>query len=208
MIFRYNPYELVYMYRTGDPYALTLLKEAYGGFLNTLVEQTVSATPEFLQEREDLFLECLLALHDALDCYREDRESSFSTFLTVLARRRIWRYTRKKLEHKRLSGKKEVFLEDAISETECWYDVLRQRSRMYEPEYATEYRCLIEKLDHMFMNMKTQDQRVLYSWIQGETYTAASERLGLSSKAYDGRLNRLRSRVRNIENPPPKKYLA
>ena len=208
MIFRYNPYELLYMYRTGDPHALTLLKEAYGGFLNTLVEQTTVSSPDCLQESEDLFLECLLALHDALNCYREDMESSFSTFLTVLARRRIWRYTRKKSEPKRFNGKRDVFLEDAVSETECWYDVLSQRSRMFEPEYATEYRCLVEKLDAMFMKMKTEDQRVLYSWMQGEGYREASARLGLSSKAYDGRLNRLRARVRNAGNPPPKKYLA
>lgn len=208
MIFRYNPYELLYMYRTGDPNALGMMTEAYGGFLNTLVEQTISSSPEFARDRDDLFMECLMALYDAVNCYRRDMDSSFSTFLTVLARRRIWRVLKPKLKNMYELSVREVFLEDAVTETECWYDVLSQQSGMYEPEFFTAYNELREKLDGMFLKMKSEDQRVLYSWMHGEPYKAASAKLGLSEKAYDGRLNRLRTRVRKAGRPEPPERMA
>lgn len=208
MIFRYNPYELLYMYQTGDPMALGMMAEAYGGFLNTIVEQTIMSCPQFSRERDDLFMECLLALHDAADCYRMDMESSFSTFLTVLSRRRIWRMLRPKLRNICEAGTKEVYLEDAITETECWYDVISQRGRMYEPEYFTAYQDLREQLDAMFLKLRKEDQRVLYSWIQGDNYRKASEKLGMTLRAYEGRLNRLRTRVRQKGSPQQPERMA
>lgn len=192
----YNPYELLYMYRTGDPHALGMLTQAYGGFLNNIVQTVITSNPEFACYRDDLYLECLIALKDAVECYREDRETSFSTFLTVVARRKLWRYLRPLIRQKAEIRGKTMYLEDAVTEKGCLYDVISQNDCFSDPVFFTEYNCLYELLDHLIMKMKTDDRRIIYAWMRGENYKIASDRLGLSSKAYDGRLNRIRRKVR------------
>lgn len=205
---RYNPYELLYMYRTGDPNAFGMMMQAYGGFLMNIVESALAGNPDFEHMWEDMYQECLLGLKDAMERYREDMESSFSTFLTIVARRRLWRYLKPIVQKKLESRGKLLNLEDAVNEHECWYDILPQSNSMNDPVFCMNYNRLKEDLDHLIIDMKETDRAVLYAWMMGETYQQASARLGLSVKAYDGRIHRVKQKVRKFSALPEQRYQA
>lgn len=193
---RYNPYELLYMYRTGDPHALGMLTKEYGGFLMNIVENSLTGLPDLIHMWEDMYQECLLGLQDAVECYREDKDSSFSTFLTIVARRRLWRYLKPVMRQRNQMKGKACYLDDAVNEHNSWYDILPQSDALNDPVYFADYNRMRENLDRMINDMKADEKAMIYAWMQGETYVSASARMGLSKKAYDGRMTRVRQKVR------------
>lgn len=192
----YNPYELLYMYRTGDPHALGMLTKTYGGFLMNIVETSLTGMPDLVHMWEDMYLECLLGLQDAVECYREDKESSFSTFLTIVARRRLWRFLKPVIRQRNQLKGKAYYLDDAVNEHGSLYDVLPQMDMLNDPVFFADYNRLKENLDQMICGMRADEKAMIYAWMQGESYVAASARMGMSKKAFDGRMNRVRNKVR------------
>lgn len=188
-----NPYELIYMSRMGDENAQTTLFLQCEGLLNMLVNQTIQRYPCVRHYRDDLLQEARISLFKAIQSYQEGKNASFKTFVGLVVKRRIWNVVRNlmvEFQHKGFDG---VSLDD---EEINYYEILEQSNRMAEPEYYMQYQTAANELEKEISLLNEEEKDVLACWMANESYRSASEKLGLSEKQYDGRLQRVKKRIK------------
>ena len=173
-----NPYELIYMSRMGDEYAQTTLFLQYEGLLNALVNQTLLAYPTVRRYRDDILQEARISLFQAINQYQESKSASFKTFVCLVVKRRIWNVVRDILVEYQHKGFDSISLDD---QEVNYYEILEQNNRLAEPEYYMQYQNAANRLS---------------CWMASESYQEASKRLGLSKKQYDGRLQRVKRKIK------------
>lgn len=192
-----NPYELLYLYRLGEERALNILFKQYEPLFISIVDNAISMRKELNIYREDLMQEARCAMMEAIESYREDRNASFSTFLAVIVKRRVWKVLRLYLNGNKVQLHDCTYLED---ETECGtslYNLFHQTDHMAEPEFYTRYRVAEENLYDAIQDMTEMERKILTSWLNEETYEAASKNCGIGVRGYDGRLQRLKKKIKN-----------
>lgn len=192
-----NPYELLYMYRLGDEKALNMLFKNYEALFVSIVDNAVSTRRELHIYREDLMQEARCAMLEAIESYREDRNASFSTFLAVVAKRRIWKVLRYYLNGTRVQFHECVYLEDETESGTKLYNLFSQPDRMAEPEFYTNYRVAEDALYDTVQDMTEMERKILHAWMSEESYEIASKHCGIGVRGYDGRLQRLKKKIKN-----------
>ena len=191
-----NPYELLYMSRCGDEWSLQALFNLYAkdisGYINTL---TKKYTPLKIY-REDLIQEAYISLYSATNSYREDCDCGFKTFMMVVIRHRIWNIMRHYCSTSHMPMHEVLSTEQYIRDTEATYDALRSTDGLCEPEYHLRFKTIREDVDKVIEDLDELDKEVLEAWLNDESYKDASTRLGISYKKYDGRLQKVRKKIR------------
>ena len=175
-----NPYELIYMSRMGDEYAQTTLFLQYEGLLNALVNQT-------------LLQEARISLFQAINQYQESKSASFKTFVCLVVKRRIWNVVRDILVEYQHKGFDSISLDD---QEVNYYEILEQNNRLAEPEYYMQYQNAANRLQEEIGLLDEEERDILSCWMASESYQEASKRLGLSKKQYDGRLQRVKRKIK------------
>ncbi len=196
----YNPYELIYMIRTGDQVALEMLIEQYTPVINTFIKTAMITYPAYQPYVEDFRLEARMAVVDAVDTYRNDTEASFDTFLHVVLKRRISNLLRKHRSQAPLYSRNNLQLDMMVNEEESYYDLIEQKNPMNNPTYYTEYNMANERLEECINGLSTAERAVLECLRRRETYAEAAARLNCTTKAYDGKVQRVRRKIRKAVN--------
>lgn len=189
-----NPYELLYMYRMGDRYAEKRLYTIYKPYAEMVVRTFLKKNEYLRGYEEDLSQECMIAVFTAVKRYRQDKDSSFRTFVNVLVKRRLFQKAKWYRNSLFAEGKIVTEWDDEITES-LQRSELTQKYRMYEPEYYLKYRIAEENLMNSFSYMSKQDRKVLALWDTGKSYVEAAESLGCTSKQYETRLRSLRKSI-------------
>ncbi len=191
-----NPYELLYMSRTGDTYAVRALFHLYKPILIHEVRNAVAACPCLNIYWDDLMQEGMLALCKAADTYREDRGSSFATFLTIVIRNTMITYTRT-VKRKQLGQVNHMYsLDSMISENNPAIETLEQKNRLTDPEYVLRMNQAREALLEQISKLNPREQQVLLSWLNGSSYSSSAREMGITTKQFDGRKQRVRKKIR------------
>lgn len=191
-----NPYELLYMSRTGDAYAARALFHLYKRILVHEARNAVEVCPCLNGYWDDLMQEGILALYKAIDTYREDRQSSFSTFLTIVIKNAMITYVRN-VKRKRQGNVQHLFsLDSMISENNPVLEMLEQKNRLTDPEYVFRMHQARESMMEQVSMLNPDEQQVLLSWMEGNSYQECAEQMGITTKQYDGRKQRLRKKIR------------
>jgi RNA polymerase sigma factor, sigma-70 family len=188
-----NPYELIYMSRMGDEYAQTTLFLQYEGLLNALVNQTLLAYPTVRRYRDDILQEARISLFQAINQYQESKSASFKTFVCLVVKRRIWNVVRDILVEYQHKGFDSISLDD---QEVNYYEILEQNNRLAEPEYYMQYQNAANRLQEEIGLLDEKERDILSCWMASESYQEASKRLGLSKKQYDGRLQRVKRKIK------------
>jgi len=192
-----NPYELMYMSFTGDEYAQKALFKCYENELRAYVNTVICRYRPLQIYRDDLMQEMQIAFWNAVYAYREDKRCSLRTFVHMVTERRIQAVLRSYCGGGRVSAHEVIPYDPEIAENRSFYENVRDRNRMNEPEYAYRFALAGEKLVRIIGSLSTTDRMVMEAWMNEESYAEASSRIGLSYKQYDGRLQRIRRKIRN-----------
>jgi len=190
-----NPYELLYYLRFEDSFAMKELLRIYQPAIMCL---TRAALPlELGAYEDDLAQEAMIALLDAAECYREDKDCGFSTFATLVIRRRIssliLRYQRRMQYENAVYMSGDCLLCEGSRNTHA--DMVENRDLMSRPEFYLAYRLAEEKLQKILDSMKKEDRRILMEAAQ-LPYRDACVRNQMSCTSYGNKLYRLRAKVK------------
>ena len=192
-----NPSELLYMCRMGDAHAQYRLFAQYEGLLTSLVNQTIQVYPPVKNYKDDLLQEARLGLLVAIHCYREDNQASFKTFLCIIAKRRVWNVLRQLSTIGRNEGADILALDAMMNEDETFYDVVEQQNQMFNPEYYYQYVDAFKQMTQGIMSLSHREVDVMRSWYDGDCYEEAARNQNCTVKAYDGRLQRVRAKIKD-----------
>ena len=190
---RDNPYELMYMNRMGDGYAQRALYEQF----HNLIGFCVNRFPHWYAQRyeDEMFALGLRALQEAVNTYRFDRQASLATFATRVITHRLSKFV-KSLQNAQM----ETVSLDAIlkgRENFIGHECIGEPAGMKEPEYALHYEQALASLAESVRQMSVKEKRVMACWQRSLTYAQGAQLLGMTGKAYDCTLQRVRSKVRN-----------
>ena len=187
-----NPYELLYMIRTGDPYAEKELYESYKGFIIDIVDSIIHNDQRLMIYRDDLIQDGQIAMVDAVDYYREDRDAGFNTFLNVVVKHAVNRALYKKYIRESI-----VQLHKTTS-----YEDLNDRSlfscqhSLMDPVYHLHMHEAEDCLWKTVEGMNRKEKAVFYSVVRQEPCGYAAERLQMSYSAYANKKMRVRKKLR------------
>ncbi|MBR3344667.1 MAG: sigma-70 family RNA polymerase sigma factor [Solobacterium sp.] len=191
-----NPYELLYMSRTGDTYAVRALFNLYKPILIHEVKNAIEVCPCLNIYWDDLMQEGMLALYKAAEAYREDRGSSFATFLTIVIKNTMITYTRT-VKRKQQGRVNHMYsLDSMISENNPAIELLEQKNRLTDPEYVLRMNQAMDQLMEQISKLNPREQQVLLNWMNGNSYTQSAREMGITTKQFDGRKQRVRKKIR------------
>lgn len=185
-----NDYELLYMIRQQDEMAFQYLFKKYEYYLKALIAENWKCSFSLFDESDLLQLSYLKVL-DAVDCYRENKDCSFLTYMTLCVVRYLAGLRRMEIRHK-----PPFSLQNEIREASrvVYEDRLENNQRLYEPSYYIEFKSLLEKTKEFMNSLNEKDKKVWECLTAGLSYKEAAKRLEITTKAYDNAVYRIKKK--------------
>lgn len=189
-----NASELLYMSHLCDSYAYKALFRMYEPMISTVVNTFMKRYAGCTFSREDLLQEGRVALLYAIRTYRNDRDTKFGTYASLLVRRKIQRHV---IQTLRDWGKMKTDSDnDMVNEIPAFYDALPAKRGFSSPDYYCAYKAGLQKLVKLVGELSDTDRKVLEQWICGYSNKEIADRLGVSLKSFDNRMYRLRRKFK------------
>lgn len=174
--------------KNGDENALAVLISRYVGLVKTIAGRyNINA-----YEQDDIIQEGLIGLLHAIECFDPDSGCSFNTFANICIKHRILQA----LQYTKTNKFKS--LDRAVS-----IDELTEKKALQDFS-ATPEEILIarEKLDAVKTGVDTLlsdlEREVLFLYLGGADYKQISAKLGITAKAVDNALQRVRRKLKTV----------
>lgn len=191
-----NAHELMYMSRMGDEWSQRALFRLFEPMQRAAVNSVIARYRPLEIYRDDLIQEAMVILYRAADLYREDRFCSFKTFLNLLTERKIYSLLRHYSAESFVQMHDTMYLDEYVNESGNIYDVLPGTKDLSDPVYHLRYHAAKEQLAKTLARMKHKEKEVLAAYLSGKSYQEACADLSISYKTYDGRLQRVRKKIK------------
>ena len=189
----YNPYELIYLSRSGDVSALTALFTQYQSYFIYLRDTVTRHSFSYSEAQEEILLEMRIGLLEACSRYREDQTASWRTFLTVVLKRRAVNVLRRAdvrdwMEHT-------MSFESLIKEEEAVYDCFAQTDAFAEPEYCMQYAEARNKLERVIHHMNEEEKAYVYLWTRNTSCREGSALMNCTEKKWYKQMEKVQEKV-------------
>lgn len=192
-----NIYELLYMYRMKDEDATRILFEIMKSVREYELSQILAVYTVVKNYEDEFRLEADVCFTSAVDLYSEERECSFQSYLHLIVRRRYWHMV-KRLKHSYVPGfNQTVELDREIIDGESLLNLIRNQTPLNDPVYSMQYMHAAEELLRFSTTLKEKERIICQCLLNGDSYETAARTLGITYKQYDGRLRRLRKKIRD-----------
>ena len=168
--------------RQGDAFAE--LSARYLGLIRAKAKLFEGAAPE----KEDLWQEGLLGLYAAAISFRPEGGASFSTYAGVCVYNRMTSAVRRHVSSGNRTLNESVPLEDAG-------DAAVEAGPEDLLELREDFRSLQQR---MGVSLSPLERRVLALYLNGYRRSEAANRAGITVRAYDNALHRVRSKLKRL----------
>ena len=180
--------ELVGLYQSGVPDAFGELSVRY----IVVIRNRSSDLYHMGIEAEDLFQEGLIALHTAVSSYCEGKGASFRTYATVCIRNRLVSAVRAANNSKNRINNIGVSLEEQLDQPS---------DALTEPENALMAGEEVKEIMELARSrLSVMEREVLALFIDGNTYEQIAGKLGITVKACDNAMQRVRRKLKEYRS--------
>ncbi len=190
-----NLNELLYMIRTGDEYALSVLYQFFRNLSYKIVRESEAGRRIPADILEEIAEDCSLVFPDAMETYREDMSCSFYTYAAVLIRNRMITLMRQHFTIKRGGRVQLLSLENAIHETDSLYLYTAAEAGLDDPEYVLWLHEAADRCRKAAASLTRREKELLLSWSSTLSREDSRRQLNITRKAYEGRVHRIRRKV-------------
>lgn len=191
-----NVNELIYLSRMGDENALATLLSFCTPIFYQEVNKTVELNSRLKMYFEDFIQECVITFYYAIDRYREDQEAKFTTFLRIVVQRKLITLTRNYLKNKAVQMHDTLSLDEIVRDDSSMYDYIASRNSIHNPVYNLHVQDCYDNVEKTLRDLKPIEKDVFALWKSGTSYANASKELGMSYKAFDGHVQRIKRKIR------------
>ncbi|MBP3891217.1 MAG: sigma-70 family RNA polymerase sigma factor [Solobacterium sp.] len=198
-----NPYELLYMHRLGSEEALKQIFSLYQPVVRNIVQQLIKKMKRLEIYEEDMIQEGLIAISQAIDTFRYDRNCSFGSFLYMIVHRKLCSYLRYYSSKRTPQPHNTLSLSQFVSEYGVEYDFIPNANPFNDPEFSLYYNEGRMRIQEKMASLTQKERDTLKMWIENKSYKEASEALNISYKAYDNRLQRLKKAIKEVTYNDP-----
>ena len=188
--------ELIERLRTGENDIADYIMEKY----KPLVRKKTNAMYLIGGETEDLIQEGMMGLFKAVRDYDAEKNTSFFSFADLCITRQLYSTLEASNRKKHSPLNNYVsFSNQEESEGMNLEELLSGQSvspeqMLIEKEHKQEFFTRLEE------NLSTMEKKVLYLYLEGDTYTQIAEMLGKTPKSIDNTLQRIRGKVKLLKD--------
>lgn len=181
-----NQDQLIRRAKENDNEALSKLIDSFTPMIYSIIWKYELEQGDYLIPKEDLFQEACIALLEACKSYDFDNRAKFSTYAYVLIQRRINRmyyhifkvYQNEIISFDRMEGLDHMAM---IKDNEFVYQSNNQ---------------LIREAYNTLSNLSKEDQAIVQMRVDKKSYKEIADKLGITVKRVDNRLNKIKQRIR------------
>lgn len=191
----YSDEQLIVRLRSGENEIMDYILEKY----KPMVRKRTNALYLIGGENEDLIQEGMIGLFKAVRDYKEDKESSFASFAQLCISRQL--YSALEASNRKKHGPLNTYVSFSLEDQEG--QSVLEESFSHKISSPEEWILEQEKLEELQMHMKERlsnmEQQVLALYLEGNNYIQISEILEKSPKSIDNALQRIRKKIRQLQ---------
>lgn len=193
-----NDSELLMLFYDNDETAKNILYLKYKFIIDILIKKYKTAIHTLKIDEQEVYSEAAVGFSDALNNYKENKNTSLGTFITLVVERRIKVLLRKYNQEKYKSLKESLSLDNPLdNEGHTYVDLLVDES--IEPlKNLTEnedYNLLIHKIKNSLSKVEYEIFELL---IRDFGWKDISEILNLEPKQVDNGRERIKRKIRKL----------
>lgn len=193
----YNDQELLYLIADGNETASSILYDKYKNVINMKVKKFTNYAKGFGLEYKDLFQEGMVGLSEAINSYKDSRESKFSSFANICIDRQLFSLLAK------AKRKKHDFLNESYSLDLQVADGINMLDHLFVDNEDLSVKLEREETANNLYNsicegLSTFEKMVFDLKIAGFEYNEIAKLLDKSYKSVDSALQRIRMKAKKI----------
>lgn len=192
-----NDEEILLEIKNGNDKALEFLISKYRNLVNSKVTKYYIIGAE----KEDIVQEGLIGLFKAIKDYDNTKQNSFKSFASLCIERQIITAIKTSNRQKHLPLNSSLSLNNTINDNDneaSFLDIINAQNVEDPLETITKkeyYTNIKEKLN---ANLSDFEKKVLYSYIEGNSYISIAEKLDMPVKSIDNAIQRIRKKLPKI----------
>jgi RNA polymerase sporulation-specific sigma factor len=196
-IYNTNDSELLMLYQENNEDAKNILYMKYKFIIDILIKKYSKYISDLNIDYQEVYSECYVGFSDSLRSYKEDKNASLPTFITLCVERKLSAIIRK------YNREKYKILQDSYSLDFMYNDDLRLMD-IISDDSAEPLKNITEKerYDELLNNIKARltkkEYEVFTLMIRGLNYNEIAKILGVSSKQVDNAMQRIKNKVKQI----------
>ena len=187
--------EFIVRLRSGENEIMDYILEKY----KPLVRKKTNALYLIGGENEDLIQEGMIGLFKAVRDYNEDKDCSFASFAQLCISRQL--YSALEASNRKKHGPLNTYVSFSLEEQEgqSMFEDFFSRKTSSPEEWILEQEKLKELQMCMKERLSSMEQHVLEFYLEGNNYIKISEILEKSPKSIDNALQRIRQKIRQLQ---------
>ena len=196
-----NDYELLYLIHQKDEESLNLLLKRYHTTIWGIVH---SSCPNPMQpgvDKDDCYQEGCIGLMDAIQAFREDKESNFAAFARVCIERQVRSYLRKTRTHSYRILSRAQSLDAPIFEDEddlTLMDVVAVENHAMDPVYSTHLLWAQDQIPLIKEGLPEDQWHIYHLHALGYSYKEIAQTCRVKEKDVDNTIQKIRRKIRSL----------
>lgn len=194
-----NDYELIELYREQNEEAKDFLYQKYYYIIDILIIKYSRVYSKLYIDSQELYSTALLGFSDALNNYRDDKNSKLSTFISLCIERRLYSLVKKYMTEKHKINSGLLSLDDSYGNSDKrLVDVISDDGKNDPLENLSdeeEFKELELKIEN---DLSSKEREIYHLLINGYSYKEIADTLNLSSKSVDNAIQRIKNKIKII----------
>lgn len=193
-----NDFELLYYYRINPTTVFNLFENEYRKLMFSAIHQVCYNFSSVCFTPEDVYQEGLISMVNALDGYRHDKETVFSSYLyrCVSSSARLLVRKHMSLSYGLLDRAYSLQFPISTDDSLMLMDVVAEEKAWYQPQMMADYQEIYKVSMSIVRKLKPFEKEVFELRNEGRSYQEVSEITGLTSKKVDNILQKIRRKVK------------
>lgn len=192
-----NDEEILLEIKNGNDKALDYLISKY----KSLVNNKVAKYYIIGAEKEDIVQEGLIGLFKAIKDYDNTKQNSFKSFASLCIERQIITAIKTSNRQKHLPLNSSLSLNNTISDSDnesSFLDIINAHNVEDPLETITKKEYYTDIKEKLNASLSDFEKKVLYSYIEGNSYISIAEKLDMPVKSIDNAIQRIRKKLPKI----------
>ena len=191
--------KLIEMVRENDENAKDLLFQKYKFIIDAEIKKYIFVSKKFGIDYHDLYQEADVGFSDALVSYRDDKDMSLPSFITLCVDRRLRIFIRKYTTQKNKIINETLSLEYIYDKTSSpLSDLISDNNENNPLDNMVKEEHLKELIENIHNSLSTSESEVYDLMINGLKYDEIAMILNKNLKQVDNAMQRIKLKISNI----------
>lgn len=196
-----SDYELIDLYNENDEEAKNILYQRYGYIINLILNKHRNQYYKLRIDEQELYSEATLGFSDALNNYRDDKETSLPTFITLCVERKLYGLTKKYMTKKHQVDIESISLDSSLDDSDkTLLDVISDNGKN-DPLNNLEENDNYNELNFKIARVLSKKEYEVYAlMLKHYNYKEIAQILNINEKQVDNAIQRIKNKVKSIIN--------